>query len=55
MVGILAITTVKRLASNSLANTGVPLPQLLVNRLLFDRDIADHDAWVRRNSESQGA
>lgn len=52
MVGILAVTVVKRLASNSLRNTGLPFPQLMLNRLLFDRDIADHDAWVRRNADS---
>ena len=50
MAGLLLITIVKRLASNSLRGSGVPLPQLLLNRLLYDRDIADHDAWVRRNT-----
>mgnify|MGYP001031683134 FL=1 len=51
MTGILAITVVKRLASNSLRSPGVSVPRMLLNRLLFDRDIADHDAWVERNAE----
>ncbi len=50
MVGLLLITVVKRLASNSLRGSDVPLPQLLFNRLMYDRDIADHDAWVQRNT-----
>lgn len=50
MVGLLLITVIKRLASNSLRGTDVPLPRLLFNRLMYDRDIADHDAWVQRNS-----
>ena len=49
MGGLLLVTVVKRLTSNNLRGTGVPVRQLVVNRLLFDRDIADHDAWVRRN------
>lgn len=50
MTGLLLITVVKRLASNSLRGSDVPLPQLLFNRLMYDRDIADHDAWVQRNT-----
>ncbi len=50
MVGLLLVTVVKRLASNSLRGSDVPLPQLLFNRLMYDRDIADHDAWVQRNT-----
>lgn len=50
MVGLLLVTVVKRLASNSLRGSDVPLPQLLFNRLMYDRDIADHDAWVQRNA-----
>ena len=49
--GILGITVAKRLASNSLKSPGVSLPRLLLNRFLFDRDIADHDAWVERSAE----
>jgi glycerol-3-phosphate acyltransferase PlsY len=51
MGGILGITVAKRLASNSLRSPGVSLPRMLLNRLLFDRDIADHDAWVERSAE----
>ena len=54
MVGVLGVTVAKRLASNSLSRTGVPLGQLMLNRLLFDRDIADHDVWMKRNSGVQG-
>ncbi len=50
MTGLLLVTVVKRLASNSLRGSDVPLPQLLFNRLMYDRDIADHDAWVQRNT-----
>ena len=49
MVGIVAVTVAKRMTSNTLRGTGVSVPRLMLNRLLFDRDIADHDAWVRRN------
>ena len=50
MVGLLLVTVVKRLASNSLRGSAEGLPRLLFNRLVFDRDIADHDAWMRRNT-----
>ena len=49
MVGLLLVTVIKRLASNSFRATGVNLPTLMLNRLLLDRDIADHDTWVQRN------
>ena len=48
--GLLLVTVVKRLTSNRLRGTGVPVRQLVVNRLLYDRDIADADAWVRRGA-----
>ncbi|MEK9659867.1 MAG: glycerol-3-phosphate acyltransferase [Chloroflexota bacterium] len=50
LAGVLAVTVIKRLTANSLRGTGVPLRTLLLNRLVFDRDIADHDAWVRRTA-----
>jgi glycerol-3-phosphate acyltransferase PlsY len=53
MAGVLLITGGKRLTSNSLSSPGVPFPRLMLNRLLFDRDIADHDAWIRRNTASE--
>lgn len=49
MVGLLLVTVIKRLVSNSFRATGVNLPTLMLNRLLLDRDIADHDTWVQRN------
>ncbi len=48
MLALIVITAVKRLTSNVAKNSEVGWPQLMANRLLFDRDIADHDAWVRR-------
>ena len=50
MGGLLLVTVVRRLTSNRLRGTGVPARQLVVNRLLYDRDIADADAWVRRDA-----
>jgi glycerol-3-phosphate acyltransferase PlsY len=52
MAGVVLITVAKRLASNSLSSPGVAFPRLMLNRLVFDRDIADHDAWVWRNTTS---
>ena len=52
MTGLLLVTVAKRLASNTLGTPGVSKPRLLLNRLLYDRDIADHDAWVRRRAEA---
>lgn len=50
MLGLALATVVKRLASNSLGRVeGVSFGRLMLNRLLFDRDIADHDEWVRRS------
>ena len=54
MVGLLLITIVKRMASNSPRGSGVALPRLLFNRLVFDRDVVDHDAWMRRNTAAAG-
>ena len=49
MVGLFAVAVVKRLLGNE-RGEGVPLPRLLLNRLLFDRDVRDHGSWVRRNA-----
>jgi glycerol-3-phosphate acyltransferase PlsY len=49
MVGILSVTVAKRLASNSLKASGIGIIPLLWNRLVYDRDIRDHDAWVNRD------
>ena len=49
MIGIIAVTIGKRLASNFSRNgTSLSTRRLLWNRLVYDRDIADRDAWVRR-------
>lgn len=49
-VGFTALTAlafVRRLAvPRSDISRGVPLPELLINRLLFDRDIRDRQAWI---------
>lgn len=54
MVGILGVTVLKRLMSNSLRGTGVGFGRLMLNRLIYDRDIADHDAWVARGEAAAG-
>jgi glycerol-3-phosphate acyltransferase PlsY len=50
MVGIVVVTVVKRLASNSKSTSQVSTPRLLWNRLVYDRDVGDHDAWVRQGT-----
>ena len=54
MGGLLLVTVVKRLTPNRLRGAGGPALQLVVNRLLYDRDIADHDAWVGLDRSAQG-
>ena len=49
MLGLFVVAVVKRLLGNE-RGEGVPLPRLLLNRLLFDRDVRDHGSWVRRNA-----
>ena len=48
MGGLIAVTGLKRLASNEQKDASLSWPRVLFNRFLFDRDIADHDEWVRR-------
>ena len=50
-MGILAIAAGKRLASNSPNASGTSMPRLLYNRLIYDRDIADHEQWVTQGGE----
>jgi glycerol-3-phosphate acyltransferase PlsY len=45
--GILLIAVVRRLTAPR-TSTGVPAAELVMNRLLFDRDIRDRKAWVSR-------
>lgn len=47
MAGLLGVMVVKRLAANSSPRSPIGWRRVLWNRLLHDRDIADHDAWVR--------
>lgn len=53
LVGVFVITVVKRLLANTARPEDVPLSELLINRLLFDRDIRSHEAWVRRKQEAR--
>ncbi len=58
MVGLLLVTVVKRLTANSVSGASDDaggVLRLLYNRLLFDRDIADHGDWVRRNANGPEA
>jgi glycerol-3-phosphate acyltransferase PlsY len=45
--GILLIAVIRRLTATR-SSTGVPPGELMVNRLLFDRDIRDRKAWISR-------
>lgn len=56
----IAIVAAKRLISNRPLNSSserasVPLPRLLWNRLVFDRDIGSREKWVHRTPEGQDA
>ena len=54
---LLLIAVVRRLAvPRSALSESVPLMRLSINRLLFDRDIADRKAWInRRPLEDKGS
>ena len=48
-LAILLIATFRRLtAPKSLLGASVPKRELILNRLLFDRDIKDREAWLRQ-------
>jgi hypothetical protein len=52
MVGVIALVTAKRLLSNwTPFPDGIPARQVLLNRLLRDRDISPRDEWVDRKPE----
>ncbi len=55
-VAIFLLVVIRRLtAPRTIFTASVTLRQLLVNRLLFDRDIRDRKAWIdRRLPEQQG-
>jgi glycerol-3-phosphate acyltransferase PlsY len=44
-----AIALAKRGLANGPPDSGAPRPDVWLNRLIYDRDIRDRDAWVRRN------
>lgn len=48
MAFAIVLTITKRLVSNSLRGTSNNILPLLWNRLVYDRDIREHDAWMRR-------
>ena len=55
-VAILAIAVLKRLtAPRTSVTVSVSTGQLLVNRLLFDRDIRDREAWIHRTPLQAGS
>ena len=43
-----AIAMLKRLAGNAPPDDDAPRPEVWVNRLVYDRDVRDREAWVRR-------
>ena len=48
-VAIFLLAVIRRLtAPRTVFTASVPLGQLLVNRLLFDRDIRDREAWINQ-------
>ncbi len=48
-VAIFLVTVIRRLtAPRTSVTASVPLGELIINRLLFDRDIRDRKAWIRR-------
>jgi len=54
-LAIFLIVVIRRLtAPRTIFTASVPLGQLLVNRLLFDRDIRDRKAWIQQRASQQG-
>jgi len=54
-MAILLIAIIRRLTTQrSIFTTSVTRRQLLVNRLLFDRDIRDRKAWIQQRASQQG-
>lgn len=45
-----SIALLKRVLANGAPDASSPRPRVWLNRLLFDRDIRDRDAWVRRSA-----
>jgi len=54
-LAIFLLVVVRRLtAPKTSVTTSVPPRQLLLNRLLFDRDIRDRKAWIHRQPKQEG-
>ena len=52
LVAMAAIIAAKRILSNQpRPPQGANLPRLLLNRLLYDRDVAEREAWVQHGKE----
>lgn len=52
LLAMAAIIAAKRLLSNQpQPPRGANLPRLLLNRLLYDRDVPEREAWVQRGEE----
>jgi glycerol-3-phosphate acyltransferase PlsY len=52
---IFLLVVIRRLtAPRTIFTASVTLRQLLVNRLLFDRDIRDRKAWIQQRASQQG-
>ena len=52
--GFLTLTVARRLtAGGSMSAQGTGWGQVLLNRLLFDRDVADRDAWKHRTPKGR--
>jgi glycerol-3-phosphate acyltransferase PlsY len=53
-LAIFLLVVLRRLTAPKTSLTAsVPTPQLLLNRLLFDRDIRDREAWLQRQPLKQ--
>ncbi len=48
-LGVIGLVLIKRLlGSGELFPTDIPKPKLLVTRLIFDRDLMDREAWIKK-------
>jgi len=53
-LAIFLIVLIRRLTTpRTSLSASVPRGQLIINRLLFDRDIRDRDAWIKRQPPEQ--
>ena len=55
-LAIFLVTVIRRLtAPRTSLTASVSTGQLLINRLLFDRDIRDREAWIHRAPTEAGS